>query len=195
MPTSPPLHRAAGTLFRIERRRAYDAERNRAHGVVYGHRWRKLRRAYLAAHPLCQCGECTCTPATVVHHRKPHHGAPALIYAWSNLQSLAKRCHDRITVLRDGGFGRAPVPSSPELCPHLPELGSPLLRARLAREAEAQRGSVVGAALPVEGIGGTKLKTVADLDRPPMDFSHSHIGKFWGQADTDHQPAEEPHHA
>jgi 5-methylcytosine-specific restriction protein A len=123
-----------------ERRLAYDVARKQEHGRIYGHRGRLLRRAYLAAHPLCECGDCTCTPATIVHHRKPHHGDPALIYAWSNLQSLAKQCHDRITVLRDGGFGRA-AKHEPSVCEIAQvEVASPLLRARLLREAEAQRG-------------------------------------------------------
>jgi len=32
------------------------------------------------------------------------------------------------------------------------------------------------------GIGGRKLKSVADVDRHLMDLSHSHIDNFWGGA-------------
>jgi 5-methylcytosine-specific restriction protein A len=70
---------------------------------VYGRRWQKLRAAYLATHPLCECG-CGYA-ATVVDHRKPHRGDAALMYAWTNLEAMTKPCHDRKTAARDGGFG------------------------------------------------------------------------------------------
>jgi 5-methylcytosine-specific restriction endonuclease McrA len=67
------------------RKRAYDAARP-SRSAIYGHRWRKLRAAYLASHPACECG---CGyPANVVDHRTPHNGDPALIYAWDNLQAV-----------------------------------------------------------------------------------------------------------
>ena len=50
--------------------------------------------AYLARNPLCQCDEndgAGCgRAATVVDHRTPHNGDPALLYAWDNLQSMTK---------------------------------------------------------------------------------------------------------
>jgi 5-methylcytosine-specific restriction enzyme A len=58
---------------------------------------------YLRANPLCECG-CQ-QPATVVDHKKPHNGDRALMYAWDNLQSMTKACHDRKTASQDGGFG------------------------------------------------------------------------------------------
>jgi 5-methylcytosine-specific restriction protein A len=58
---------------------------------------------YLRANPLCECG-CD-QPATVVDHRRPHNGDRALMYAWDNLQSMTRACHDRKTAARDGGFG------------------------------------------------------------------------------------------
>jgi 5-methylcytosine-specific restriction protein A len=76
---------------------------------TYGRRWQKLRAAYLAAHPACECG---CGyPASVVDHRLPHDGDPRLMYAWDNLQAMTKPCHDRKTAARDGGFGN-PVRSA-----------------------------------------------------------------------------------
>jgi 5-methylcytosine-specific restriction protein A len=70
---------------------------------VYGYRWQKLRAAYLACNPLCECG---CGhPATVVDHKTPHNGDPARLYDWDNLQAMTKPCHDRKTAARDGGFG------------------------------------------------------------------------------------------
>jgi 5-methylcytosine-specific restriction enzyme A len=84
----------------------YDAARP-SPSQIYGRRWQRL--AYLARNPLCQCDEndgagCGRT-ATVVDHRTPHNGDLALLYAWDNLQSMTKACHDRKTAARDGGFG------------------------------------------------------------------------------------------
>lgn len=102
MPTSPPVHLSQGVISEAARKRLYDAARP-PRSAIYGHRWRKLRAAYLASHPTCECG---CGyPATVVDHRQPHLGDPALIYAWDNLSAMTKACHDRKTAARDGGFG------------------------------------------------------------------------------------------
>ena len=97
-----PVHRSIGTQTTAERRRAYDSGRP-SPARIYNRRWQKLRRAYLAQHPICECG---CGyPATVVDHRRAHNGEPALLYAWDNLQAMTKSCHDRKTAARDGGFG------------------------------------------------------------------------------------------
>jgi 5-methylcytosine-specific restriction enzyme A len=102
MPVSPPVHTPLGAISEAARKRAYDAARP-SRSAIYGHRWRKLRAAYLVRHPVCECG---CGyPATVVDHRTPHNGNPELIYAWDNLQAMTKACHDRKTASRDGGFG------------------------------------------------------------------------------------------
>jgi 5-methylcytosine-specific restriction protein A len=84
---------------RADRRRAYDAARG-SRSRIYGHRWRKLRLAYLAASDL-RCGRA----ATVVDHRRPHNGDAALLYDWDNLQAMTKPCHDAKTARIDGGFG------------------------------------------------------------------------------------------
>ena len=102
MPAHPPIHRPIGVQTSAERRAAYDAARV-SPSRIYGRRWQKLRRAYLAAHPLCECG-CGYA-AAVVDHRRPHNGNAALMYAWDNLQAMTKPCHDRKTAARDGGFG------------------------------------------------------------------------------------------
>jgi len=69
----------------------------------YGRRWQKLRLWYLNHHPLCECG-CG-RAATVVDHRRPHLGDPALIYDPANLKAMSKPCHDAKTAAQDGGFG------------------------------------------------------------------------------------------
>ena len=102
MPNRRPQHRPVGALSSAERRALYDAERP-SPSRIYGRHWRRLRLAYLVHHPLCECG-CG-RAATVVDHRKPHHGDPALLYAWDNLEAMTKPCHDRKTAARDGGFG------------------------------------------------------------------------------------------
>jgi 5-methylcytosine-specific restriction protein A len=102
MPNAAPVHRPIGAQTETERRRAYDAKRG-SPSRVYGWRWQKLRAAYLARHPLCECG-CGYA-ATVVDHRKPHLGDDRLMYAWDNLQAMTKACHDRKTASVDGGFG------------------------------------------------------------------------------------------
>ena len=69
----------------------------------YAHRrWRRLRAAFLAEHPLCKmCGDRgRVTAATVVDHRTPISdvGDP---WAWDNLQSLCKTDHDAAKQSRD----------------------------------------------------------------------------------------------
>jgi hypothetical protein len=104
LPERRPLHRPIGWRPWSDTKAALDGARS-THTRAYGHRWRKLRLAYLATHPLCECG-CGYA-ATVVDHRVPHLGDPVLMYAWDNLQAMTKACHDRKTAGRDGGFGNA----------------------------------------------------------------------------------------
>jgi 5-methylcytosine-specific restriction protein A len=75
---------------------------DRLHTALYhSARWRRLRLAILAEHPLCQCLDCaasnTVLLATVVHHTRPHHGREALFFDETNLQPLSKACHNRLT--------------------------------------------------------------------------------------------------
>ena len=94
-----------------EVRRKQDQERGTAHQRGYGARWQKASKAFLRAHPLCQCPDCDegrqrLTVATVVDHKIPHRGDMVLFWDSSNWQSMAKTCHDRKTAREDGGFGR-----------------------------------------------------------------------------------------
>lgn len=100
MATSPPVHRPAGWQSDADRRAARDRARVNPYSNA---RWRKLRAAYLATHPICECG-CGHV-ATVVNHRRPHLGDATLLYAWDNLEAMTKPCHDRRTATHDGGFG------------------------------------------------------------------------------------------
>lgn len=73
----------------------------------YGRKWQAARAAFLKAHPYCACG-CGRLSETV-DHITPHRGDRTLFWDRKNWQAMAKVCHDRKTVLHDGGFGRARV--------------------------------------------------------------------------------------
>jgi 5-methylcytosine-specific restriction enzyme A len=106
MPNRSPQHRPIGALSSTERRRRYSAEHPSRSRLYNTAAWRRLRSAFLAAHPICACG-CN-RAATVVDHIRPHGGDRELLMSWDNLQAMAKSCHDRKTAERDGGFGNAP---------------------------------------------------------------------------------------
>ncbi len=65
----------------------------------YGSEWRKARRGFLAAHPLCeQCmKEGRYTRATDVDHIIPHRGDMVLFWDRSNWQALCHSCHSKKT--------------------------------------------------------------------------------------------------
>ena len=74
-------------------------------GLTYGkdsfythRRWRKARRAYLTAYPLCVwCEERgDIVVATVVDHIIPRR-AGGEDYNWNNLQGLCESCHNKKT--------------------------------------------------------------------------------------------------
>lgn len=90
-------------------RKKYDGQRGTSSQRGYGSRWRKLRKMFLNAHPLCvdpygihaQVGETV--PATEVDHivAKKDGGTDE----WSNLQGLCKSCHSRKTAREDSRWG------------------------------------------------------------------------------------------
>jgi 5-methylcytosine-specific restriction enzyme A len=108
MPLRRPVHRPIGMPTPAARRAAYDRGRSRV--VIYNTaHWQRLRKAYLAAHPLCECeanngAGCGCA-ATTVDHKRPHNGDLNLAFDWDNLRSMTKACHSAKTAARDGGFG------------------------------------------------------------------------------------------
>lgn len=77
------------------RKRQRDPKINRR----YDHRWRKMRNAYVAKHPLCE--DCLeqgrTTPVAEVHHVLPlEHGGT---HDETNLRGLCKPCHSRQSAL------------------------------------------------------------------------------------------------
>lgn len=89
---------------KVDQRRKDDPSRK----LYQTKQWREMRKAIIAAHPLC--GECErqgrLTPAAVVDHIRPHKGDVALFFCAANLQPLCKAHHDAKTAREDGGFGR-----------------------------------------------------------------------------------------
>lgn len=78
----------------------------------YGYRWQKIRNAYIHSHPLCeQClKEGRMTPAEEVHHKLPlSHGGT---HDFSNLMSLCKSCHSRITAEMGDRWHNKRLPSN-----------------------------------------------------------------------------------
>lgn len=81
----------------------------------YDGAWERTRKAYLRAHPYCECDECMTLPeplrplATEVNHRDglgPH--APRG-HDWSNLQAVTKAHHSKITAREQpGGWNDRP---------------------------------------------------------------------------------------
>lgn len=87
----------------------FDATRGSSSQRGYGYRWQKTSKAYLRAHPLCQCpdcleGEITLLAANVVDHKIPHRGDMKLFWDNTNWQAMNKSCHDKKTASEDGGF-------------------------------------------------------------------------------------------
>ena len=71
----------------------------------YGQAWRRIRAAYIAAHPLCEVceKEGRLTPVEEVHHIVPL--ANGGTHDPDNLLSVCLRCHSSITA-REGGRWR-----------------------------------------------------------------------------------------
>jgi 5-methylcytosine-specific restriction protein A len=103
VPWKPPIHRPIGRRDKAERDRDYARRRNRDAAALYrSAAWRQARAEFLAMHPACStCG----ARASVVDHRDPHRGDPAIFWDRSRWQPQCACCHNRKTAARDGGFG------------------------------------------------------------------------------------------
>jgi 5-methylcytosine-specific restriction protein A len=61
--------------------------------------WRKLRQAYLSAHPLCErcLAKGETVPAKIAHHRiyltPKNINNPDISLSWDNLEALCQTCH------------------------------------------------------------------------------------------------------
>ncbi len=85
--------------------RHYNKQRDPETSKRYGRRWRKIRKTYITAHPLCE--ECKkqgkYTPAEEVHHIKAL--ADGGTHDYANLMSLCKACHSSITAKEGRRWG------------------------------------------------------------------------------------------
>lgn len=90
----------------------------------YGHAWRKLRLAYLAAHPWCAGVQGQHHPkcdgrATVPDHHPTTRAELVRLGvpdpdSWHRLQPLSEPCHRQKTLKFDGGYGNPKKnPASP----------------------------------------------------------------------------------
>ena len=95
-----------GAVLRHERSKLYNTQR-----------WKRWRRQWIEAHPLCALCEARgkITAATVCDHVEPHGGDPGRFWA-GPFQSLCKLCHDgakaeleRSGTLRGAGLDGMPL--------------------------------------------------------------------------------------
>lgn len=94
-PNMRPCPTHSRKLFDGPKRKEYDHHRGSAASRGYGPQWRKVRQAYLAAHPICAiCGH---SVAVEVDHIEPHRGDISKFWDFSKLQGLCKSCHSRKT--------------------------------------------------------------------------------------------------
>jgi 5-methylcytosine-specific restriction endonuclease McrA len=87
-----PAHASSGAS-------PFSQYRGSAHSRGYDRTWEKLRRAFLAAHPLClfhqERGEVV--EATQVDHIQTIERRPDLRLEWTNLRPLCASCHSERT--------------------------------------------------------------------------------------------------
>lgn len=87
-----------------ERKAKHDATRASAAERGYDAAWRRVRRDFLAAHPMCCAAGCN-APATDVDHILSIQERPDLRLSWSNLRPFCHSHHSQRTA-RDQGFAR-----------------------------------------------------------------------------------------
>ena len=73
------------------------------HSKHYGTAWHKIRKAFLAANPLCElCQQAgRLIPAELVHHKKKLTSGGS--NDWDNLTALCSSCHSRLHI-RQGDY-------------------------------------------------------------------------------------------
>ena len=111
MPKKPRTYRPPNLPTKKELRLESDSRRDSSNKRLYGYKWQKASKAFIKAHPLCQCDDCKegelrVKPSEVVDHKIPHGGDLKLFWDSSNWQAMSKACHDKKTATEDGGFGR-----------------------------------------------------------------------------------------
>jgi len=84
---------------RFNSQRESDSRRGSSTQRGYDYRWQKVRKGYLAKHPLCVHCEANgrVTAATEIDHIVPIQVAPMRKYDRTNWQALCKSCHSAKT--------------------------------------------------------------------------------------------------
>lgn len=90
-------------------------------GQLYGWKWQKARKLYLARYPLCRMckAQGKLTASTVVDHIKPHKGDPALFWSQANWQALCEGHHNSAKQAQEKsgkllGIGAEGMPTHPD---------------------------------------------------------------------------------
>ena len=85
----------------------YAGRRNKSWQHLYGARWRRERKAFLASNPLCAgCArQGRITVATIVDHIIPHKGDLQAFWDKANRQGLCENCHN-VKTASEGAFGQ-----------------------------------------------------------------------------------------
>jgi len=108
MPTRTPQHRPSWwkppEITEPERKRQLDRNRPSSSARGYDAAWRKLRAAFIRAHPVCQHPGCTAASLDA-DHIKSIAERPDLRLEWSNLRALCRSHHSSRTA-KDQGFAR-----------------------------------------------------------------------------------------
>lgn len=90
MPKSPPVFRQR------ERKREKEELRGTKQERGYGGEWERISKIYRQAHPVCEL--CRDAVAVDVDHKIPFQSVDdSLRTAWSNLQSVCRKCHNEKT--------------------------------------------------------------------------------------------------
>lgn len=99
----PGCPKLTENIFCKEHEVIHQKDRASAEERGYDNRWRKARKQYLTANPLCvSCKkEHKLVRATVVDHIIPHRGDKKLFWDRANWQPLCKKCHDTKTMTED----------------------------------------------------------------------------------------------
>lgn len=87
---------------RAVKRKADDQRRGTSAQRGYDAAWKRCRRLFLEAYPLCSTPGCG-KGATDVDHRLTIAERPDLRLSWSNLRPFCHACHSRRTA-KDQGF-------------------------------------------------------------------------------------------
>ena len=105
MPMRPPIHQAPHVASASPEKEGHGWKGNPTRLGLYDQRWRNLRRAFLAANPLCLfcLNEDRVEPATQVDHIQSVAERPELRLTWSNLRGLCATHHSRRTATEQRG--------------------------------------------------------------------------------------------